>query len=54
MKKNHHDKKEEEWEDVYTFDGIQELIDNDEVNIEEAGFISGYLIQDEDDEEEEM
>lgn len=40
-------KLEEDSEDIYTEEGIQERIENDEMNYEEAGFMVGYLEEDE-------
>ena len=45
--------REEEYPDIYTEEGIQELIDNDEMMNGEAGFMNGYL-EDEEAEEEEI
>lgn len=38
--------------DIYTEEGIQELVENDEMKIGEAGFMTGYLEEDEETEEE--
>ena len=42
----------DDFEDVYTEEGIQELVDNDEMMSGEAGFMNGYLDRDEEEEEE--
>ena len=42
----------EEIFDIYTEEGIQELVENDEMKIGEAGFMNGYLEEDEETEEE--
>ena len=41
----------EDFEDVYTEEGIQELVDNDAMMSGEAGFMNGYLEYEEEEEE---